>query len=47
LIHVRTPSHVYGNDPTEKTDASLECILAKKDSDDKSYAVKEDYVEDI
>lgn len=40
LIHVKTPSHVYGNDPTEKMMLALECMLAKKDSDDKSHAVK-------
>jgi DNA invertase Pin-like site-specific DNA recombinase len=40
LIHVKTPAHIYGNDPTEKLMLALECMLAKKDSDDKSYAVK-------
>ncbi len=40
LIHVKTPAHIYGNDPTEKMMLALECMLAKKDSDDKSHAVK-------
>ena len=40
LIHVRTPSHTYGNTSTEKMMLSLECMIAKKDSDDKSDAVK-------
>src|SRR3989344_1225469 len=40
LIHVRTPSHIYGNTSTEKMMLALECMMAKKDSDDKSEAVK-------
>jgi site-specific DNA recombinase len=40
LIHVRTPSHIYGNTSTEKMMLALECMIAKKDSDDKSDAVK-------
>lgn len=40
LAHVRTPSHIYGNTPTEKMMLSLEFMLSKKDSDDKSEAVK-------
>ncbi len=40
LIHVRTPSHIYGNSSTEKMMLALECMIAKKDSDDKSDAVK-------
>ncbi|MGH7141529.1 MAG: recombinase family protein [Minisyncoccia bacterium] len=40
LTHVRTPSHIYGNTSTEKMMLALECMIAKKDSDDKSDAVK-------
>jgi site-specific DNA recombinase len=40
LVHVRTPSHIYGNTSTEKMMLALECMMAKKDSDDKSEAVK-------
>ncbi len=40
LLHIRTPSHVYGNTSTEKMMLALECMLAKKDSDDKSDAVR-------
>ena len=40
LIHVRTPSHIYANTSTEKMMLALECMIAKKDSDDKSDAVK-------
>ena len=40
LIHVRTPSHILGNDPSEKLMLALEGAMAKKDSDDKSFAVK-------
>ncbi len=40
LIHVRTPSHTFGNTSTEKMMLALECMIAKKDSDDKSDAVK-------
>ncbi len=40
LFHVRTPSHIYGNTSTEKMMLALECMIAKKDSDDKSDAVK-------
>ena len=40
LVHVRTPSHIFGNTSTEKMMLALECMLAKKDSDDKSEAVK-------
>jgi site-specific DNA recombinase len=40
LIHVRTPSHTYGNTSSEKMMLALECMIAKKDSDDKSDAVK-------
>ena len=40
LIHVRTPSHIYGNTSTEKMMLALEFMISKKDSDDKSDAVK-------
>lgn len=40
LVHVRTPAHILGNDPSEKLMLALEGAMAKKDSDDKSFAVK-------
>lgn len=40
LIHVKTPSHIYGNTSTDKMMLALEFMISKKDSDDKSDAVK-------
>jgi len=30
LVHVRTPSHIYGNTSTEKMMLALECMIAKR-----------------
>lgn len=40
LVHVKTPSHIYGNTATDKMMLALEFMISKKDSDDKSDAVK-------
>ncbi len=40
LHHIRTPSRVYYNNPTDKMMLQIEFTMSKKDSDDKSMFVK-------
>lgn len=40
LQHIRTPSRVYYNNPTDKMMLQIEFTMSKKDSDDKSMFVK-------
>lgn len=40
LDHIRTPSRVYYNNPTDKMMLQIEFTMSKKDSDDKSVFVK-------
>lgn len=40
LDHIRTPSRVYFNTPTDKMMLQIEFTMSKKDSDDKSIFVK-------
>lgn len=40
LHHVRTPSRIYYNTPTDKMMLQIEFTMSKKDSDDKSGAVR-------
>jgi len=40
LDHIRTPSKVYYNNPTDKMMLQIEFTMSKKDSDDKSVFVK-------
>jgi len=40
LDHIRTPSRVYYNTPTDKMMLQIEFTMSKKDSDDKSVFVK-------
>lgn len=40
LDHIRTPSRVYHNNPTDKMMLQIEFTMSKKDSDDKSEFVK-------
>lgn len=40
LKHIRTPSRVYENTPTDKMMLQIEFTMSKKDSDDKSLFVK-------
>ena len=40
LDHIRTPTRIYYNTPTDKMMLQIEFTMSKKDSDDKSIFVK-------